>query len=82
MTAGLGFANLIPVGPIDRAPLPGNHMNVSNALLFVLALLGGLSLAFVLLGVVSDILWPAIERMLTQDSEAYRKPQAIYLRRR
>ena len=57
-------------------------MNVSNALLFVLALLGGLSLAFVLLGVVSDILWPAIERMLTQDSEAYRKPQAIYLRRR
>ena len=82
LTAGLGFANLIPVGPIDRAPLPGNHMNVSNALLFVLALLGGLSLAFVLLGVVSDILWPAIERMLTQDSEAYRKPQAIYLRRR
>lgn len=57
-------------------------MNASNAFLFVLALLGGLSLAFVLLGFVSDVLWPTIERLLTQDSEAYRKPQAIYLRRR
>jgi len=57
-------------------------MTASNAFLVVLALLGGLSLAFVILGFISDLLWPAIERMLTQDFEPYRRPQATYRRLR
>ena len=38
--------------------------------------------AFVILGFISDLLWPAIERMLTQDFEPYRRPQATYRRLR